>query len=175
MVNLSEEEKNVFKLIAAIILIVGVLFVFVSNPAMTPEQKDKLREQQQIDSASVVVIPSANSNGHICAQCGKTGDPATEISSTGDVLSGGKPFYVCSYECANSEYEAVERINNYGRNTSNNSTSNSTSSGDYSTGNDGRVYENAPCSLCGGTGIERSGTGDSRTCPACDGKGHQSY
>lgn len=52
-------------------------------------------------------------------------------------------------------------------------------SSDYSTGSDGRVYENEACSLCGGTGVETSHTatfGDQRrVCPMCEGKGHQSY
>lgn len=49
----------------------------------------------------------------------------------------------------------------------------------YTTGSDGRVYENAPCSLCNGTGVEKShgtmGGGYGRKCPQCDGRGHQNY
>lgn len=47
----------------------------------------------------------------------------------------------------------------------------------YSTGSDGKVYENADCSLCGGTGIEKStnSMGGDRICPQCEGTGHQHY
>ncbi|WP_286926195.1 hypothetical protein [Flavobacterium sp. UBA4197] len=52
----------------------------------------------------------------------------------------------------------------------------------YSTGSDGRIYENAPCSLCNGTGIEEAtaanpytGERTRRVCPQCQGKGHQNY
>ncbi|AXG73840.1 hypothetical protein DVK85_06145 [Flavobacterium arcticum] len=49
----------------------------------------------------------------------------------------------------------------------------------YTTGSNGRIYENAACSLCGGTGIEKNHSSMSneygRVCPQCDGKGHQGY
>lgn len=53
---------------------------------------------------------------------------------------------------------------------------NSNESGYYVT-QDGRLNENASCSLCNGTGIERAinSTGNDRICPQCEGRGHQSY
>jgi hypothetical protein len=47
----------------------------------------------------------------------------------------------------------------------------------YVNGADGRMYETQPCSLCNGTGIERSTSSMSndRICPQCNGTGHQSY
>lgn len=53
----------------------------------------------------------------------------------------------------------------------------------YTTGTDGKLYEKAPCGLCGGTGVEENrstvarelGEPAARICPACKGAGHQSY
>lgn len=62
------------------------------------------------------------------------------------------------------------------------STNKSQDESGYTTGSDGKIYENAACSLCGGTGIETAtarnpatGEMESRVCPQCNGTGHQSY
>lgn len=56
-------------------------------------------------------------------------------------------------------------------------TQSSSNNSGYSVGEDAKIYENAPCTLCGGTGIEKAvnSTGHDRICPQCEGKGHQSY
>jgi hypothetical protein len=114
-----------------------------------------------------------------CTICGKkiTGRGYSEVSDGfWEPCQETYQCFICSPSCGKQSTRNLENVlEEHGINSSIIHDNNS-----YQTRGDGRVYEDKPCSLCQGTGVESgrniaTGEIESRTCPMCDGRGVRSY
>ena len=112
-----------------------------------------------------------------CIICNK------DITNDSNKISPSKnDLYYC-LPCYERQLKMCRDIQSQAQDKADNSSGNENQNeSDYSTGSDGRIYENAACSLCGGTGIEMgtapnpvTGKWEPRVCPQCGGRGHESY
>lgn len=118
---------------------------------------------------------------NICGQCGHrfSGRGYSEVSE-GVWEETQEPYqsFICSYSC---RLKHTGKWETYLKGLKGEASTNMDSSG-YSTGSDGRIYENHNCELCNGTGIETAtapspitGRVEGRVCPMCEGRGRRSY
>lgn len=114
------------------------------------------------------VIVQDNTEHIHCMICNR------DLTNYGNKIWPHENGYYCT-SCYEQTMKSASTENSYSDET--NTGSEDLGNSGYTTGSDGRVYENAPCSLCGGTGIEKAvnSLGSDRVCPQCEGRGHQSY
>jgi hypothetical protein len=144
----------------------GILVLFI-GVCLFIENKQNTKEKAAYENVSRIEVH--------CAVCYK--DLTDDINKI--------PFYDGSaYYCTLCYQEAKRRVNDDLESEGNKaSLSEAKSNPEYSVGSDEKVYKNAACSLCGGTGIEENhstvsrelGEPSGRICPQCKGTGHGSY
>jgi DnaJ-class molecular chaperone len=174
----SESKKNYGLIIIAIIAIMSIFTVFAPDKNVKSNQEDGKKDATLLQDSEQESTSSNEKEIH-CIVCDKnlTDDDYDRISPNGN----GNYYCTSCYEKTMDDVtnklqsKAVENYQSV-------EADNSESQSDYSTGSDGRIYENAPCTLCRGTGIEMStapnpatGKWESRVCPQCGGRGHESY
>jgi len=160
-------SKRVFKVVLAInvLLFIGGILLVITN-----------RNSDDEENINTDVVQKENIN---CMLCGK------DLTDSYDKRSSPSGRGYFCYDCYNLAMKGIHSKSDSETSSSNGDNSylgDANQNNSYSTGSDGKVYENNPCGLCGGTGIEvgtarNSVTGEKerRICPACDESGHVSY
>ena len=174
----QKANKNYGLIIIAIIAIMSIFTVFAPDKNIRTNQDNGKKDATALQESGEENT-SANEKEIHCIVCDKnlTNDDYDRISPNGD----GNYYCTLCYEKTIKDVKnklQSKAVENYQSVEADNSENQS----DYSTGSDGRIYENAPCSLCGGTGVEMgtapnpvTGKWEPRVCPQCGGKGHESY
>lgn len=154
--------KIFLSLAGAVTGLLGIMYlVYLGIGSVNPNDNNNQPAEQF--QSGVMSNPENNVSytGNICAECGGQCPTDTELQLIDKDMDS---YYICGTpSCIESHNKKV-----YNRK----------SEPQYRTGNDGRLYENEPCGLCGGSGIEEVHNSlgvESRVCPMCRGKGHQNY
>jgi hypothetical protein len=157
--NKHEKNKYLYITISAVVMILGfMLNKYIHKSADHSTTSPSVNEMP--------VTPSKAEVQNTCSICNRsfTGNGYEEVSD-GVWRMCQDPYQcpVCSKACGMKHTREMNKYLNQSNNT-----------------NDGRIYESNACSLCKGTGIEKSTapnlTGEyGRVCPMCDGKGVRGY
>jgi hypothetical protein len=144
------------------------------------ERDNKNRIDREAEIADSISMRKHTLEANACYVCKKQiGAKSYSIENDGtykeyNVINGSHAMF-CSIKCCEAEdkrtYIDNDDINTY---------SNNQNSSDYEMGDDGKVYETNPCSMCKGAGVTKgrniiSGEIEYLTCQMCEGQGVRSY
>lgn len=162
----------------AVVYSISYLSVYGKPDFMKDENHQTIKENNneiEIIKYNEIQKQNLSSESNTCDVCGNSflGNGFTEIKD-GTWKETQEPYqtYICSKSCG------LKHTGKWNKKLEDLNIQSSEKTSGYSTGSDGRLYENKNCSLCEGTGIESSSTSlgnVNRVCPMCQGKGSQNY
>lgn len=178
----NSKEKNTLVYIIIGFFIIGLWFW---NSKNNSSDNNSNTVDETLNTISTTDENISETSSTVCKICSRefTGDGYDKIDGQWQ-RNKDIQTELCSASCAIKEEENIDEkydkiLKKYEHKSSGKSLMNSNNG--YQVGEDGRIYEGNPCTLCNGTGIEKntarnlSGGDYGRICPMCEGKGLRSY